>query len=78
MTDLVFEIIGWFSTALFLFSIIVPQRIHLHTLGLLTAVTTAIYGYHHGATAIWVKWVIAFFFHAYMWYKMKKKKTVAS
>jgi hypothetical protein len=38
-----------------------------------TAVTTAIYAYEHGATAIWVKWVIAFFFHAHMIWKLSKK-----
>lgn len=60
------EIIGWFSTALFLFSIIVPSRVRLHQMGMVTAVTTGIYAYAHGATAIWVKWFIAFFFHLYM------------
>jgi hypothetical protein len=72
ISPIIIEIIGWISTALFLFSIIVPQRIHLHALGIVTAVTTGIYGYAHGATAIWVKWAIAFFFHAYMWYKMTR------
>jgi hypothetical protein len=69
------EIIGWISTAFFLFSIIVPQRVHLHALGIVTAVTTGVYGYAHGATAIWVKWAIAFFFHVYMWYKMTRPAT---
>ena len=63
------EVFGWTSTTLFLISILLPQRAHLHALGVLTAVTTGIYAYAHGATAIWVKWAIAFFFHAYMWYK---------
>ena len=71
MSAIGIEIVGWISTGLFLFSIVIPQRIHLHILGLLTAVTTGIYAYYHGATAIWVKWVIAFFFHCYMWYKLK-------
>jgi hypothetical protein len=69
------EAIGWVSTGLFLFSIIVPQRRHLHALGVVTAITTGLYGYAHGATAIWVKWVIAFFFHAYMWYKISRRVT---
>ncbi len=69
------EAIGWTSTATFLFSIVVPQRAHLHALGLLTAVTTGIYAYSHDATAIWVKWFIAFFFHAYMWYKLDRDQT---
>ena len=74
---LIIEIIGWISTMFFLFSIMMPQRIHLHSLGVLTSITTGIYGYAHGATAIWVKWAIAFFFHSYMWYKLsdKTKKT---
>ena len=72
MTEIIIEVIGWVSTALFLFSIVAPQRIHLHSLGVLTAVTTGAYAYAHGATAIWVKWFIAFFFHAYMWRKMAK------
>jgi hypothetical protein len=38
-------------------------------LGIVTAVTTGIYAYEHGATAIWVKWVIACGFHAWMWYR---------
>lgn len=76
MNEIGIEIVGWISTGLFLFSIVIPQRIHLHMLGLLTAVTTGIYAYYHGATAIWVKWLIAFFFHAYMWYKMRNSKEI--
>jgi hypothetical protein len=77
MNEIGIEIVGWISTGLFLFSIVIPQRIHLHMLGLLTAVTTGVYAYYHGATAIWVKWFIAFFFHAYMWYKMRNQKEKA-
>lgn len=72
------EIIGWISTGLFLFSIIVPHRTHLHLIGILAAITTGIYGYYYGATAIWVKWGIAFFFHAYMWYKTKSSASASS
>ena len=72
MTEIVIEVIGWTSTVLFLVSIVAPQRIHLHSLGILTSVTTGVYAYSHGATAIWVKWFIALFFHAYMWHKMSK------
>lgn len=68
--QIMIEITGWISTLLFLISIVIPQRIHLHSLGILTSITTGIYAYSHDATAIWVKWVIALFFHAYMWYKM--------
>jgi len=67
------ELIGWISTATFLVSIILPQRVRLHELGMFTSVTTGIYAYSHGATAIWVKWLIAFFFHGYMWWKLKKR-----
>jgi hypothetical protein len=75
--NIAIEIIGWVSTALFLVSIIVPQRAHLHALGILTSITTGIYAYHHNATAIWVKWLIALFFHTYMWYKtIKTKKSI--
>lgn len=73
---IIIEIIGWFSTVVFLFSIIVPQRANLHLLGIITAITTAIYGYAHGATAIWVKWIIALFFHTYMWHKTRNAKKV--
>jgi len=66
---IIIETIGWISTGAFLVSIVMPRRAHLHALGLFTAVTTAIYAYAHDATAIWVKWVIAFGFHAYMWYR---------
>lgn len=66
------EIIGWISTLLFLFSIIVPNRVHLHALGVFASVTTGIYAFAHDATAIWVKWIIAFFFHSYMWYNFNK------
>jgi hypothetical protein len=69
--DILIEVIGWASTLTFLISILIPQRFQLHQLGLLTAVTTGIYGYAHGATAIWVKWVFAFFFHLYMLWKLK-------
>ncbi len=71
------EAIGWLSTATFLLSIVLPQRIRLHEWGLFTAITTGIYAYHHGATAIWVKWLIAFFFHLHMWVKLKNAETQA-
>jgi len=64
--EILIEVIGWVSTLSFLISIVMPQRINLHQLGIFTSVTTGIYGYAHDATAIWVKWVIAFFFHCYM------------
>ena len=73
--EIIIEVIGWLSTLAFLFSIVVPQRVRLHELGLFTSVTTGIYGYAHGATAIWVKWAIAFFFHGYMWWKIKSTAT---
>lgn len=68
-----FEAIGWISTITFLISIILPQRKSLHVWGMFTSITTGVYAYHHGATAIWVKWVIAFFFHTYMWVKLKRE-----
>ena len=74
MNTIIIETIGWISTLTFLVSIVMPQRIHLHSLGVFTSVTTGVYAYYHGATAIWVKWAIALFFHAYMLYKMKKVK----
>jgi hypothetical protein len=70
--EILIETIGWISTAVFLYSILVPKRVRLHELGMFTAITTGIYSYAHGATAIWVKWLIAFFFHGYMWLKLKK------
>ena len=74
MNGILIEIVGWISTGVFLISILVPQRTHLHALGVFAAITTGIYAFAHGATAIWVKWIIAFFFHAYMWYKMSNIK----
>ncbi len=71
---IVIETIGWISTSLFLVSILMPQRIHLHSLGILTSITTGVYAYSHAATAIWVKWLIAFFFHSYMCYKIKERR----
>ncbi len=67
---IIIETIGWISTALFLVSIVMPRRVHLHILGIATAVTTCFYAYAHDATAIWVKWVIACGFHGWMWYRM--------
>lgn len=52
---LIIEAIGWFSTILFLISIIIPSRVHLHLLGILASITTGVYAYYHGATALWVK-----------------------
>jgi hypothetical protein len=72
LNSIFIETIGWISTGLFLISIVIPQRVQLHMLGVLTAVTTGFYAYEHGATAIWVKWAIAFFFHFYMWYKLSR------
>lgn len=69
MKTFVIELIGWTSTLLFLISILIPRRVHLHVLGIFASITTGIYAYAHGATAIWVKWAIAFFFHLYMWRK---------
>jgi hypothetical protein len=74
LDKILIEIIGWVSTGLFLVSIIVPQRVHLHVLGIFTSITTGVYAYYYGATAIWVKWVIALFFHAYMWYKINRAR----
>lgn len=74
--EVIIEIIGWVSTGTFLISIIHPQRRRLHQLGVFTSVTTGVYAYSHGATAIWVKWLIAFFFHLYMWQKLRVGKKV--
>jgi hypothetical protein len=73
----VIESVGWISTALFLVSIVLPNRIHLHVLGVLTALTTGVYAFAHGATAIWVKWAIALFFHLYMWHKLARTQPPA-
>ncbi len=75
--QLLVESIGWISTGTFLFSIVLPRRIQMHELGMLTSITTGIYAYSHGATAIWVKWVIAFFFHLYMRVKLMKSSSGA-
>lgn len=75
--QIVIECIGWISTLTFLVSIILPQRVRLHELGILTSILTGIYSYAHGATAIWVKWLIAFFFHSYMWWKLRKAEKVS-
>ena len=72
MKDFGMEAVGWLSTITFLISIVLPQRQKLHEWGVFTAVTTGVYAYYHGATAIWVKWLIAFFFHGYMWWKLRK------
>ena len=72
-STILIESIGWISTATFLLSIVLPNRLNLHSWGMFTSVTTGIYAFSHGATAIWVKWVIAFFFHGYMWFKLKKE-----
>ena len=79
MNTIFIECIGWLSTGLFLISILMPQRIHLHALGVATSLTTGFYAYQHEATAIWVKWVIAFFFHSYMWLKIIRdnKKSIS-
>lgn len=77
-TQIVIETIGWISTATFLVSIVLPKRVGLHQLGMFTAVTTGFYAYCHGATAIWVKWAIAFFFHGYMWWKLRNAAPPAS
>ncbi len=74
--EIIMEGIGWFSTATFLVSIVMPQRIRLHEWGMLTSITTGIYAYAHDATAIWVKWIIAFFFHLYMWRKIRTSTAV--
>lgn len=73
-TEVVIECIGWLSTLTFLISIVPSRRVRMHEWGMLTAVTTGVYAYHHGATAIWVKWIIAFFFHFYMRMKLKANR----
>lgn len=72
--NIMIEAIGWISTATFLISIILPHRVHLHQWGVFTSITTGVYAFAHDATAIWVKWIIAFFFHLYMWYKLTADK----
>lgn len=69
---IIIETIGWVSTISFLVSIVMPNRIHLHLMGVFTSVTTGIYAYAHGATAIWVKWIMALFFHLYMMWKVSR------
>jgi hypothetical protein len=69
---LTIEGIGWLSTLTFLISIVLPCRVRLHEWGMFTAITTGVYAYAHDATAIWVKWLIAFFFHLYMRLKLNK------
>lgn len=76
LSEIAVEVIGWFSTFVFLFSIISPKRVRMHEWGLVTSVSTGIYSYAHGATAIWVKWSIAFFFHLYMIYKIRCSKVL--
>jgi len=73
-SEIIIEIIGWLSTLTFLISIVLPERMKLHEWGMFTSITTGIYAYAHGATAIWVKWIIAFFFHLYMWQKLRSIK----
>ncbi len=74
-TEIVIEIIGWISTLTFLLSIVMPERVKLHEWGMFTSVTTGVYAFYHGATAIWVKWIIAFFFNLYMWLKLKRSQS---
>lgn len=71
MSEWIVESIGWLSTITFLVSIIIPQRVRLHEFGMVTSVLTGFYAFEHGATAIWVKWIIAFFFHVYMRMKLR-------
>lgn len=73
-TEYIIEAIGWISTTAFLFSIVMANRSNLHKLGIFAALTTGFYAFEHGATAIWVKWFIAFFFHSYMVWKLRKAK----
>lgn len=44
----------------------------MHLMGIVTSLTTGIYAYYHNATAIWVKWVIALFFHIWMLIKHRE------
>ena len=71
MQTIIIETIGWISTAVFLSSILSPRREHLHLLGVVASITTGIYAYAHGATAIWVKWSVALIFHIYMWRRVR-------
>lgn len=77
-SSILMEVIGWISTGAFLISIVLPQRIKLHEWGIFTSVTTGVYAFYYGATAIWVKWLIAFFFHLYMWKKLKNESRAQS
>ena len=77
MNTWIIEAIGWSSTVSYLVSNLMPKRLHLHLLGIYTAAATGFYAYEHGATAIWVKWVIAFFVHAYMTRKVIANDTAS-
>ncbi|MBY0316608.1 MAG: hypothetical protein K2Q26_13880 [Bdellovibrionales bacterium] len=68
------EAIGWISTVIFLISIVMPRREHLHWMGVFASITTGIYAFSYGATAIWVKWLVAFFFHSYMILKERRSR----
>ena len=76
--EIVIEIFGWLSTLTFLISIVLPERMKLHEWGMFTSITTGVYAYAHGAVAIWVKWIIAFSFHLYMWQKLRAIKMAQS
>lgn len=71
--NLLIEFIGWLSTAIFLLSIINRSRFNLHVLGIIASILTGVYAFCYGATAIWVKWIIALGFHSYMLSKCKKE-----
>ena len=77
-SEIIIEIIGWISTLTFLISIVSPERMKLHEWGMFTSITTGVYAYAHGAVAIWVKWLIAFFFNFYMWQKLRAIKAAQS
>ena len=68
------EAVGWLSTAIFLVSIVMPRREHLHWMGVFASITTGMYAYSYGATAIWVKWLVALFFHIYMILKERRSQ----
>jgi hypothetical protein len=72
------ECIGWISTLTFLISIVIPRRVRLHEWGMFTSVTTGVYAFYHGATAIWVKWLVAFFVHFYMRIKFSQMELSAN
>lgn len=72
--NVLMEVIGWCSTALFISSFLVRRRSLLHALGLAACILKMVYSYHYSVWPLFVNWVLLLFIELVQWRKYLKEE----